>query len=74
MYLKRLKELREDNDQKQINIAKILKMKQPQYARYETGKRDMPAECLKILAEYYKTSIDYIMELTNETKPYPRIK
>lgn len=74
MYLKRLKELREDNDQKQINIANILKMKQPQYARYETGKRDIPVEYLKQLAEYYNTSVDYIIELTNEIKPYPRAK
>ena len=72
MYLKRLKELREDKDLKQINIAKELKMKQPQYARYEIGKRDLPLDCLIKLANYYNTSTDYILEQTNETKPYPK--
>ena len=71
MYLKRLKELREDNDLKQINIAKELQMKQPQYARYEIGKRDLPLDCLIKLAKYYGTSTDYILELTKIKKPYP---
>lgn len=74
MHIKRLKELREDNDLKQINIAKELQMKQPQYARYETGKRDLPLDCLIKLAEYYNTSTDYLLGITNEPKPYPRIK
>lgn len=74
MYIKRIKELREDNDYKQINIAKMLKMKQPQYARYESGKRDFPIESIMKLAEYYNTSTDYLLGLTNEIKPYPRIK
>lgn len=71
MYLKRLKELREDNDLKQVNIAKELKMKQPQYARYEIGKRELPLDCLIKLAKYYGTSTDYILELTKIKKPYP---
>lgn len=74
MYIKRLKELREDHDLKQINIANILNMKQPQYARYESGKRDFPIETIIKLANFYNTSIDYILEQTNEKKPYPRIK
>lgn len=72
MYLKRLKELREDNDLKQSNIADLLGMKQPQYARYEVGKRDIPLDNLISLAEFYKTSTDYLLGLTNEIKPYPR--
>lgn len=72
MYFKRLKDLREDRDLKQINIANILKMKQPQYARYEIGKREIPIECLIKLAIFYGTSTDYILGLTNEQKPYPR--
>lgn len=72
MYLKRLKELREDNDLKQSNIADMLNMKQPQYARYETGKRDMPLDNLITLADFYKTSVDYILGITNEKKPYPK--
>lgn len=72
MYLKRLKDLREDNDLKQSNIADILGMKQPQYARYETGKRDLPLDNLIVLASLYKTSTDYLLGLTNEIKPYPK--
>lgn len=72
MYLKRLKELREDNDLKQLSIANILGMKQPQYARYETGKRDLPLDNLVMLALFYKTSTDYLLGLTNEIKPYPK--
>ena len=68
-----LKELREDNDLKQENIARFLNMKQPQYARYETGKRDIPLDCLIFLAKFYKTSTDYILELTDERNPYKRI-
>lgn len=72
MYLKRLKELREDNDKTQKEIAQILKMKQPQYARYEKGIRDLPLELAKELAIYYSTSIDYICELTDNPKCYVR--
>lgn len=72
MYIKRLKELREDNDLKQATIAQMLKMKQPQYARYETGKRDIPIDCLITLANYYKTSIDYILEQTDNKQRYPK--
>ena len=74
MYIKRIKDLREDNDIKQINVAKILNMKQPQYARYESGKRDFPIDNIIKLAEFYNTSTDYLLGLTDEIKPYPRIK
>lgn len=74
MYLKRLKDLREDNELKQINVANYLKMKQPQYARYEKGIRELPLDCLIKLAKLYKVSTDYILEQTNETKPYPAIQ
>lgn len=73
MYIKRIKELREDNDIKQVNVARMLNMKQPQYARYESGKRDFPIDNIIKLAEFYNTSTDYLLGLTNETKPYPRI-
>ena len=72
MYLKRLKDLREDRDLKQINIAEILKITRQQYSLYELGKRDIPAEYIKILAKFYNTSTDYILELTDEIKPYKR--
>jgi transcriptional regulator with XRE-family HTH domain len=74
MHLKRLKELREDRDLKQITIANLLDMKQPQYARYEIGKRDLPLDNLIELAKFYNTSTDYILGLTNEPIPYPRAK
>lgn len=72
MYFKRIRELREDNDKGQKEIAIILKMKQPQYQRYETGKRDIPLDCLIELAKFYNVSTDYILELTDEPKPYKR--
>ena len=63
MYLKRLRELREDRDKTQTEIAKILGMKQSQYSRYENGIRDIPLDSLITLAKYYGVSTDYILEL-----------
>lgn len=71
MY-KRLKELREDNDLLQKQIAITLNITRQQYGLYENGQREIPIEKLKKLAKFYNTSIDYITELTNEIKPYPR--
>ena len=68
----RLKDLREDNDIKQIEIAQYLNCKQNTYQQYEAEKRQIPITALKKLAIYYQTSIDYIVELTDEIKPYPR--
>ena len=68
----RLKNLREDKDKYQKEIAEILKISQQYYSEYEKGKRPIPVEYLKKLAIYYNTSIDYIVYLTNETKPYPK--
>lgn len=70
MYLKRLRDLREDSDLKQSDVAKILNITRQQYGLYETGKRDIPVELIKILAIFYNTSSDYILELTNNYKPY----
>lgn len=70
MYLKRLKDLREDIDEKQASIANYLGITRQQYSLYELGKRDIPAEYIRKLAIFYHTSSDYILELTNETKPY----
>ncbi len=68
----RLKDLREDNDYTQEEIARILNCKQNTYQQYESGKRQIPIEALKKLAILYKTSVDYIIRLTNEYKPYTR--
>ena len=74
MHLRRLKDLREDNDLSQEKVSKILKNTRPQYSLYETGKRDIPVDLLKILAEFYNTSIDYLVELTDVSKRYPESK
>lgn len=71
MYLKRLKDLREDNDLSQEEVSKVLKITRPQYSLYETGKRDIPVDLLRILARYYRTSIDYIVGDTNVIDRYP---
>ncbi len=70
MYLKRLKDLREDNDLKQQDVANVLNIKQQQFSLYETGKRDLPFELAIILAKFYNTSLDYIAELTNNKEKY----
>lgn len=70
---KRIKELREDNDKKQIEVALIIGTSQQYYSEYENGKRPIPIEKLKKLAIFYNTSIDYIVELTNERAPYKRV-
>ena len=67
-YYKRIRELREDNDFTQSQIAKILFTTQPQYFRYESGMRDLPCELLKILASFYNVSSDYILELSDKKR------
>lgn len=74
MYLKRLKDLREDEEKLQKEIAVELKITRQQYGLYESGERTIPIEKLIRLAEIYRTSIDYIVELTDEKRPYPRTK
>lgn len=54
----------------QQQVADYLGMKQPQYSRYERGLRDVPTDVLIRLAQLYKTSVDYILGLTNDSKPY----
>lgn len=65
-YYKRLRDLREDNNYTQQQIANILFTTQPQYYRYEKGIRDLPCELLVILAKFYNTSTDYILGLTDK--------
>jgi len=61
MYLPRLKDLREDADMTQKNVAQLLGIDQRVYSTYETGKRDIPLRHLVILADFYKVSVDYIL-------------
>lgn len=72
--LNRLRDIREDRDLLQTDIAKVLNTTQCQYSLYENGIRSMPIEKLIILAKYYDVSVDYILGLTNERKPYPKAK
>ncbi len=74
MYIKRLKDLREDHDLKQKQIAELLNITRPQYSLYETGKRDIPVDLLRILAKFYNTSLDYIVGETDIFERYPEIK
>lgn len=67
-YYPRLRNLREDHDLSQQQIAEYLGMKQPQYNRYERGLRDIPTDVLIRLAKLYQTSTDYILGLTNNSK------
>ena len=74
MNIDRLRDIREDRDLSQTDIAKVLHMSQVQYSRYETGLRSIPIDKLAILAKYYGVSTDYLLGLTNERKPYPKVK
>lgn len=69
-YYPRLRDLREDRDLSQQQIADYLNMKQSQYSRYERGLRDLPTDVLIRLAKLYNTSTDYILGLTNNSKPH----
>ena len=68
----RIRDLREDADKTQKEIAEILHIKQNTYSQYENGQRQIPIDFLIILARYYKTSTDYILGLTDVRKPYDR--
>ena len=64
MYLRRLRDLREDSDLSQTDIANILHIQQTVYSRYERGFQTIPLEHLLTLANYYKVSVDYILDRT----------
>lgn len=69
MY-KRIRDLREDRDLVQKEVAAILGIDQRVYSNYETGKREIPTRFVVTLAKFYNTSTDYILGLTNNSKPY----
>lgn len=70
MYFQRLKDLREDKDMKQADIAEFLGIQQTVYSRYERGFQNIPLEHLIKLADYYNVSTDYILGRTNNPKLY----
>ena len=67
-YTRRIRDIREDNDLTQQQIAEILGTSQTMYARYERGANELPIRHLIRLAEYYRLSTDYLLGLTNEKK------
>ena len=71
---KRLRDLREDRDLYQKDIAKLLGISQQYYSEYENGKRPIPAEYIIKLATFYNTSTDFIFGLTDVIEPYPKMK
>ncbi len=66
MKFKRIKDLREDHDKYQKDIANLLGISQQYYSEYENGRRTIPIQHLMTLAQYYNTSIDYLVGLSNE--------
>lgn len=74
MEFKRIKDLREDNDKRQKEIASFLQITQQQYSLYEKGTRTIPVEFLIRLAKYYNVTTDYILGLTDEPQPIYKAK
>ena len=72
MNYERIRNLREDKDRTQTQIAQFLNIEQRTYSHYEVGDRAWKPEMLAKLALYYQTSIDYLLDLTDEKEPYPR--
>ncbi len=69
MY-RRIRDLREDRDLNQTQVAKMLMMSQTGYSKYETGENDIPTAVLIKLSRFYGTSIDYLLGETDDPKPY----
>lgn len=70
----RIRDLREDRDLRQRDLAEYLNCSQVCYSYYEIGKRDIPSQVLIQLSRFYSTSTDYLLGLTDITKPYPPSK
>jgi len=72
LIYERIRNLREDNDLTQKTLGKMLNVSQRAYSNYENGERGIPIEILSQLADYYGTSIDYLVGRTNVKQPYPK--
>ncbi len=70
----KIRDMREDRDLSQAQIAEYLQCDQSLYSKYERGERDVPLLIMVKLAVFYKTSVDYLVGLTNDKTPYPRIR
>ena len=71
MYFQRLRDLREDKDLRQEDVAEILGISQTVYSRYERGFQTIPVVHLLKLADFYQVSADYLLGRTRTSKPYP---
>ena len=67
----RIRDLREDRNMTQAEVANYLHIRQNTYSQYENGQRQLPLSCLIALAKFYGTSTDYILGLTDRQEPYP---
>ena len=67
----RIRNLREDNDLTQEQVAKHLGIAQRTYSGYENRTRNIPVQCVVMLSKFYKTSTDYLLGVTDEKQPYP---
>lgn len=72
MYENRLRDLREDRDLKQRDIAELLKVHQTTYSDYELGRLNIPVVAIHTLADFYEVSVDYLLGRTNTKTPYPK--
>lgn len=74
MKYPRIRDLREDRDLNQTQVARMLNMSQTGYSKYETGTNDLPTGVLIALAEFYGTSIDYLLGQTDDPRRYPPVR
>ena len=72
MYQNRLRDLREDKDLNQTDIAKLLTVHQTTYSDYELDRLNIPVSVLHTLADFYGVSVDYLLGRTNRKEPYPK--
>ena len=72
MYQNRLRDLREDNDLKQRDVARVLQIHQTTYSDYELDRLNVPVTALHILADFYEVSVDYLLGRTNVKTPYDK--
>jgi len=72
MVFNNIRNLREDLDLKQKDLAALLHVSQNTYSQYENGVIELTAEKLLLLADFYQTSVDYLLDRTNQKQPYPK--
>ena len=73
MIFRKIRDLREDADLTQADMAKALHCSQQAYSNYELGQRDIPTDILIAIAEFHKTNVDYILGLTNNKTYYKKL-